>query len=189
MSSLFAPLASVLTRFRARHWCATGALALLVGCGSAEYNFTTRIADGQRLTFRLINGRVEQARAEGIEVLPPQVVPDPKQKKLRFLFGFDSKGLPPITHVRVEDVADDRAVLLVDDASPALEKGRWARPSEWFAGDAPELLWLTYLDDSFRVYRITVTLHDGRTVVLHQGMSFGAFGKGMLRQVVGQPAH
>lgn len=163
---------------------AGGAIALLAACQTSDYTYTTRLADGQRLTFQMTEGRVEPGRAEGMETLIPRYEPDAKEHRLQIGFAFAVKGTPPIKHVRVEDMSEDKPILLVDDAAPQVKSGIWIGRTERYTADAPELHWITYLDDSFKVYRFTVTLEDGRTVVLHQGFMVARFMKAALRQVL-----
>jgi hypothetical protein len=163
-----------------------GSLAvLLAGCATSEYTYTTRLADGQRMTFQMVKGRVEPGRSDGFETLIPRFDPDPKAKRLQMGFAFSADGAPPFKHVRVEDMSEEKPILLVDDAAPHLKSGVWIGRSPSFAADAPEVHWVTYLDDSFKVYRFTITLNDGRTIVLHQGFMVAGFMKAMLRQVLG----
>lgn len=169
---------------------AAGAIVLLLcglaGCASSEYRYTTKIATGERLTFRLVNGRVDPAVAEGLEAKPPVMAPDVKQKKVRYVFGLAVKPSESLQRVRVDDVSDDRAVPLVDDTDPQIKNGLWTGHSAWFGADEPEVLWVNYLGESFRVYRITVTKADGREFVLHEGSVTPAFAKGMMRHVFGK---
>jgi hypothetical protein len=164
---------------------AGGLAALLAGCATGEYTYTTRLADGQRMTFEMVKGRVTPGRSDGFETLIPRFEPDGKQKRLQFAFAFSAEGAPAFKHVRVEDMSEAKAVVLVEDAAPRLTSGVWIGHSAWYPADAPELHWITYLDDSFKVYRFTITLNDGRTIVLHQGFMVAGFMKAMLRQMLG----
>ncbi len=162
------------------------ALALLAGCASTELSYSTRIAGGERLSFQFIDGRVMPAHADGLEVLPPQIGPDIPGKRVRYVFGIDvKKDASAMKSVRIDDVSDQSPVLLVEDSAPAPRNGRWVGFSAFYDANAPETHWISYLDDSFRVYRLTVTRADGRTTVLYEGHMFPAFAKAMMRHMLG----
>jgi hypothetical protein len=159
----------------------------LAGCAT-EVNYTTGTSDGQRLTFRMINGQIQHASEAGIQTDTPRLDPNPKEKTMVYLVRFiDHKDGPPPRSVKVEDVsAEEPPVLLVEDTHPQLIHGEWRGASRPFTFEEPAMKWLTYLDQSFRVYRFTIVLADGRTIVLHEGLMVPGFGKAMIRKLLGQ---
>lgn len=158
----------------------------MAGCATSEYKYTTTISTGERLSFRLMNGRVEDAVADGIEARTPVVLPNPEQKKVKFVFGVAAKPGDSLRRVVVEDVTDETPVLLVEDEKPELKDQIWSGGTDWLDLDDTAAHWISYLGESFRVYRITVTKSNGQSVVLHEGSVTPAFAKGFLRRMMGK---
>ncbi|ACB75037.1 hypothetical protein [Opitutus terrae] len=166
--------------------CAALLLGLVLsGCATSEYKYTTKISSGERLSFRLVNGRVDDAVADGFEARAPVILPGEKEKKLQFAFGVVAKNKPP-RRVQVEDVSEEQPMLLVDDTDPQLKGQLWTGQSAWFDLEDPQAHWISYLGETFRVYRITITTADGATVVLHEGSVTPAFMKAMMRKFFGK---
>ncbi|HWA87995.1 MAG TPA: hypothetical protein VG710_17335 [Opitutus sp.] len=168
-------------------WLAVvGPALVLAGCAT-EFKYNATTSDGRHLTFRMINGVPDHGEAAGIRTDTPKLDPNPKDKTLVYLLRFIvEKGQPAPRHVKVEDVSDETSFLLVEDSHPKLTNNEWRGVSRTYKTDEPEMRWLSYLDQSFRIYRFTVTLADGRTVVLHEGVMVPSFGKAMLRHVLGE---
>jgi hypothetical protein len=156
------------------------------GCATSEYRYSKVVAGGERLTFRMVKGRMDDMKVDEFEGRSPVVLPDKGQKKISYAFGIHVDSPTPPKHVRVEDVSDEQPILLLEDASPQLNKQYWRAQSAWYGVDAPEINWVTFLGESVRVYRFTITAADGRTVVLHQGMVVPAFQKVMMRHLLGK---
>ncbi|HVU25114.1 MAG TPA: hypothetical protein VHE13_13385 [Opitutus sp.] len=162
-----------------------GVLALVLAGCATEIKYTTTTSDGRRLTFRMINGVPEHPSEAGLRTDTPKLDPNPKDKTLIYLLRFFVAKGESLGSVKVEDVSDETPFVLVEDAHPEIKNGEWRGVSRAYKLEDPEMRWVGYLDQSFRVYRFTVTLGDGRTVVLHEGVMIPGFGKAMLRRVLG----
>ena len=160
-------------------------LAFVAGCATSEYNYTTTIADGQRLTFLVRNGSVERAEAGGIRTIAPRILPVKGQQQLQFFFAFEMSKPGAVRSVKVEDYSADSPILMVNDEKPEIVNNRWAKESAPVDAASRALDWVTYLDNSFRVYRYTVTFTDGHVVTVNQGCSIPAFAKAFLRHMLG----
>lgn len=156
------------------------------GCATSEYRYSKVVSGGERLTFRMVKGRMDDMKVDEFEGRSPIILPDKDQKKISYAFGIHVASSTPPKHVRVEDVSDEQPILLLDDANPQLVKAYWRGQSAWYGVDAPEINWVTFLGESVRVYRFTITAADGRTVVLHQAMVVPAFQKAMMRALLGK---
>jgi hypothetical protein len=165
---------------------AAGAIALALGGCATEMKYSTTTSDGQRVTFHFVNGMPAHASEAGIQTDTPKLEPNPKIKKFLYLLRFFYHGNQPPRSVKVEDVSDDTTVLLAEDTKPEIRNNEWRGVSRELTLDDPGMKWLNYVDASFRVYRFTIVLADGRTVVLHEGIMVPAYGKSMLRQMFGE---
>lgn len=156
------------------------------GCATSEYRYSKVVAGGERLTFRMVKGRMDDMKVDEFEGRSPIILPDKDQKKISYAFGLHVASSTPPRQVRVEDVSDEQPILLLEDTNPQLGKTFWRGESPWYGVDAPEINWVTFLGESVRVYRFTIIAADGRTVVLHQAMVVPAFQKAMMRHLLGK---
>jgi len=164
------------------------AAAALSGCASGEYSYVKTTAYGERLTFPLERGQPQWASKDGITIWAAGLLPtgDPEKKEVFFGFGFtDESGVAPIK-VRIEDVSDDKPIVVFEDDAPTLGEGNtWrSEPKMLKAGD-PKIAWTSYVGDTFRVYRFVITKPGGREVVLHQAISVPAWMKASMRKALG----
>lgn len=162
------------------------------GCASGgAYEYVKIISTGEKLRLPLEKGGPAPAKQGTISVLYAGFIPgpDPANKGLLYRFVLEEKNGVAFRSVRVDDVSDESAVLLVEDDQPKLDptKQQWVGTSRVFKGDEPSLVWLTYVDDSMRVYRFTIVTGDGRTVVMYQGQMAPGWLKPRLRPLIGMP--
>lgn len=164
------------------------AIAVLTGCTAGEYTYMKTTAYGQRLSFPLERGQPKWASEGGITVWAAGLLPagDAEKKEVFYAFGFvDESGVAP-TKVRIEDVSDEKPVLVVEDNEPELDEAkRWRNNPRMLKAGAPEIHWTTYVGDTFRVYRFEITKADGRKIVLHQAISVPAWMKASMRKALG----
>ncbi len=163
-------------------------LAMLAGCGSGAYTYVKTTSYGERLSFPLEKGQPKWESKDGIAIWSAALLPagDPAKKEVFYGFAFtDESGVAP-TKVRIEDVSDEKPIVVLEDNEPKLDaQNRWrSEPRMLKAGD-PEIAWASYLGDTFRVFRFVVTKADGREIVLHQAMSVPAWMKASMRKALG----
>jgi len=159
----------------------------LAGC-STEITYTTKTSDGQKVTFTLINGIANHGSAEGLESSVPKLDPLPDRNEHKVVYHaavMDQSGAG-IRSIKVEDVSDEKACVLIEDDHPVLkDKKFWFGASPAYTIDDEQTKWLTYIDQSFKVYRYTITRPDGHTIVLHEGIMIPAYIKTMIRSSLG----
>jgi hypothetical protein len=170
-------------------WLAVAALlAALAGCATGEYTYVKTTAYGERLNFPLEKGQPQWASKGGITIWAAALLPSAEREKQEvfFAFGFtDESGVAP-TKVRIEDVSDEKPLVVHEDNEPKLdETNRWRSTPRMLKAGAPEIAWTSYVGDTFRVYRFVITKADGREVVLHQAMSVPAWMKASMRKTLG----
>ena len=167
---------------------ATAAVAMLAGCASGEYTYMKTTAYGERLSFPLERGQPKWASKDGISIWAAGLLPsgDTEKQEVFYAFGFaDESGVAP-TKVRIEDVSDEKPILVLEDNEPKLDEAkRWRNVPRMLKAGAPEIHWTTYVGDTFRVFRFEITKPDGRKVVLHQAISVPAWMKASMRKALG----
>ena len=174
-----------ISRFCVIGWCALFAIA--GGCATGDYAFVTTIASGQRIQIPLKNGSPERAKKGNVTIMHAGLVPSgtPETKALNYLFGLEDRSPKPPTEVRVEDVTEDHAVLMVEDKNPTLKQNFWSATSKLYSGSDPEMEWISHLDNSMRVFRFTITSADGTKTVLDQGWMVPGWAKVPMRTALG----
>lgn len=156
-------------------------MALLIagfaGCAAQAPAVKLRIAGGEKIMVDLGRGGVIEGESKEVKVGVAGFMTNTQAKKGFYVFGLELKTMPALISMKVEDVTDDNVVLLVDDRSPKLAGRiwRWATPLQ--SPDEKTLRWIQEIDDSFRVYRFTIALSDGRQLVLHHAAFYPAFAK------------
>jgi hypothetical protein len=164
-----------------------GVLWVLAGCASKEFSYVTTVAGGEQLKFTFANGGPVHAKAEGFEILDAAIQPEYDAKKVFYGFRFsDAANGKSLQSLKVEDVSEAVPVLLLEETQPKVVNRIWAARSGLFAADDPSLKWVTYVSDSVRVYRFTLTLTDGRKLVLHQPSMVPGWIKMSIRGMFGE---
>jgi len=158
-----------------------------IGCVSKEFTYTATVAGGEELKFAVTNGGPAHARADGFEVLDAGLLPDFPAKSVYYNFRLsDAADGKSLRAIRVEDVTDATAEQVFEDLQPKLVKRVWTGKSGALSADDPSLKWISYVSDSTRIYRFTLTLADGRKVVLHQLAMTPSWIKTKIREMFGQ---
>ena len=167
---------------------AAGLVAALAGCATGEYSYVKTTSYGERLTFPLERGQPQWTSKDGITIWSASLLPSGNAEKKEVFFGFgftDESGVAPVK-VRIEDVSDEKPVVVFEDDEPKLDNNNgWrSEPKMLKAGD-PKIVWTSYVGDTFRVYRFVITKPGGREVVLHQATSVPAWMKASMRKALG----
>jgi len=157
----------------------------LTGCASQGPIVKLRISGGEKIMAEFPKGSVKEEENDAMKVAAAYFVVQPQFKKGSHCVAVEfGKNITPRS-VKVEEVTENKAQLLIDDKSPKLTAQIWRCVCAPLGPDDPTLQWLNDLDDTFRVYRITVVLTDGRQIVQHHAMAYSAFRKAQLRKEFG----
>jgi len=144
------------------------------------------IAGGEKIHVPIGRGGAAMTNEDGVQINAAVFTMNP-EKKFVYLFEFTVAGNRALRHVRVEDVSDESALLLIDQPAPTLSAtGLWHGESSPLGTSDPRLKWLATLPNSLRVTRFTLTFADGKTQVLHQGTLYPAGIKAAARQTMGE---
>jgi hypothetical protein len=163
-----------------------GALLFMAGCATKEYTYNTVVSGGEQLHFSIVGGRPAPATADGIKILEAGLRPDAQLKKVLYGFHFSDTGGHSLQSVRVEDVSETEAVLLLEDLQPKMVDHQWNGTTRLFEADDPALKWVFYVNDSVRVYRFSITFADGRKLILNQAAMVPGWVKMTIRHMFGE---
>jgi hypothetical protein len=120
-----------------------------------------------------------------VKVVVVELRSNPTEKKALYSVGLEFKTSAKPRSVKIEDVSDASASLMVDDQSPKLKGKLWVWASAPRTADAPELHWIHDIDESFRVYRVSVTLDNDRQVSFYHVMFYPPMIKWAIRKGLG----
>jgi hypothetical protein len=160
----------------------------LAGCAvpmTSSNTYLVPIANGETMEMSIKNGGLALSEADGVHILQVALNPTADKKHIIYTFELSVKsGMVP-THITVEDITENPERIAADDAAPKLVAGHWKLNTGELDPKDPMFEWLIQLDDSIRVYRFTVTLADGKQVVLKQPQMFPVFMKQLIRAMLG----
>jgi hypothetical protein len=143
------------------------------------------ITGGKKIAVPLGPRGVEFSSEDGVQIEFAGATLSP-EKKFIYTFQFSDKKKRALRRVRVEDVSDEIASVMVDDNQPALDQGRWHGTSRPFEKGEPTVAWMVTVTNTLRVFRFTVTFADGREVGISQGAMFPAGLKAGIRAAWGE---
>jgi hypothetical protein len=87
--------------------------------------------------------------------------------------------------VKIEDVTDDKATLILEDRAPLIEERRWSRQSDLIPAKTQSIPWLFELGRTVRIFRIAVKETNGKTSILYQPVLFTSKAKKDFRVLMG----
>lgn len=158
----------------------------LAGCATGDISMLVPIAGGTKVQVPFSHGAPVPTEADGVRIESTRAVLDPTKKSLVYTFEFSDAQKRAVRSVKVEDVSDDAISVLVDDASPEIDKGRWLRVSRSLGPDDECLTWIFNLENTVRIFRFTIVFTDGRTAVLNQGAMYPNPLKAAIRHMFGK---
>lgn len=168
--------------------CLVTVALIFAGCASQLSAVRLRVAGGQRIIVDMQRGGLVEGEKREVKVRMGGFMLNSEGKNGIYLFTleFNAGDIPRL--VKIEDVSDDKARILIEDQAPKLLKQIWAWKSEPQSPTAESLQWIHEIDDSFRVFRFTVELVDGRKFVQHQVSYYPAFVKARICKGLGLDA-
>jgi hypothetical protein len=163
--------------------------AILAGCDTpftvSNTTILVPIAGGEKVEVTFGRAGPVLVDKDGVRMEGAILDLSPDKKHVIYAFKFLVKNGVAPKRVTVTDLTDDPAELLIDDRDPHLQDRRWLAPRIPRDGHEPALAWLHTVDDSMRIYRLTVTLADGTVAVLDQPVSYPGFLKAAILKTIG----
>jgi hypothetical protein len=157
----------------------------LTGCVSEGPTVKIPIAGGERLLVDLSRHGVVGEEDKDVKVIMAELRPNAKEKKALYSMVLEFKTSPRPRSVKIEDVSENPSSVMIDDANPKVNGKLWFWASAPKTADAPELQWIKEIDESFRVYRISVALDNGRQVSFYHVVFYTPMLKWMIRKGLG----
>lgn len=162
-------------------------LVLLLGaCATTETVRRIPIAGGKVIDVAIGPQGPRPGQADGFTVVLAALMPSPEPGTNLYRFGFTAPPGAALHRVRVEDVSDERVILLLDDAAPALRDHQWSGATAPLAAADPRLAWLYHVVPSLRVFRFTLTGESGHVTELYQLAAYPPFIKEAIRRQRGE---
>jgi hypothetical protein len=162
------------------------AILLLAGCAGGDIGMICPISGGQTVTVILTSQGPVPAENDDFKVLMANMFPNVEKKQLIYTFGLLAKKGKAPRHVSIEDVSEEKAELLLEEAEPKLDdKQTWRRDAAPKTGDDPRLAWLYHEGNSTRIFRFTIVTEDGRRLVMHQATVYPVYVKIGARKILG----
>lgn len=156
------------------------------GCATGDISMVAPVVGGEKVRVPLGRDGVALTNEDGVQIHAVTFNSNP-EKKLLFFFSFTDSRKRPLRSVRVADVSDEVAAVMVDSAQPTLsDKGEWHGQTEPLELSDRRLTWFATIPNTLRVFRFTLTFADGKTLVLHQGTLYPAAIKSAVRQSLGE---
>jgi hypothetical protein len=158
----------------------------LTSCASSPSRLSVPIAGGQ--TVRLERQGTGFKHAENGRIIISeaslQAVNLDGKNYLRWNFAITPKQTTTLSLIRIEDVSDSTALIMVNDVAPQLEAGHWTETGGLMDVSGPSVRWLYQPNESVRVFRITISEMDGQSEVLYQGVKYTPASKEAIRALI-----
>jgi len=157
----------------------------LSGCVSQGPSVRLLTSGGEKITVDLSRKGAVGPENKDVEVIAATFLANSQMKKGIYAFALLLKSDAVLRSVKVEDVTEAKARLMVEVSSPKVEGRKWTWSSPPAAPDEIDLAWLQNIDESFRVYRFTIGLADGRQIIMHHAGYYPSYVKAHLRVNLG----
>lgn len=152
-------------------------LLALLGCASPGPSARVTLSDGRKLIINVRDGRVVGEENKQVIVQTARYMYNIQKKEGRYIFGlvFSNGSVPD--SIKIEDISGSKAVVMVQDQKPVLKERVWQAAGPVIGLDDPSMEWMHVIDDSFRIYRLTVVFQGGAEVVFHHAALYPGFAK------------
>jgi hypothetical protein len=150
------------------------ALALLLGgCSTTEVIMLTPLAGGEMFKVRMGPAGPVLAEDERASVEFTSFTINKEARQVNYLFKFRLKKPAPMKSVKVEDLSDEVAQTVLEDAAPKTDASlSWQGAMPPINSGDSRLTWLFHEGNSIRVHRITIEYVDGNRSVLMQPSTY-----------------
>lgn len=164
-------------------------LLALTACVAPAPQARIKITGGEKVVVNLRDGTVEGSESKLVKVGIARLMMNVQNKNGIYDFGliFSAGAVP--TDIKIEDVTDEKSVVLMQDDKPVLDpQHRWRKTSDPVDVEIESMKWLHDIDDSFRVYRFVITFQDGQKLTLHHAAIYLAYFKIGFMEAMKPPA-
>jgi hypothetical protein len=161
-------------------------VAWLTGCASSSSRLSVPIAGGQSVHLERQGTGFKNAENDRVIMTEAslQAVNLDGKNYLRWNFAITPKQTTTLNMIRIEDVSDSAALIMVNDVAPRLDAGKWTETAGLMDVSGPSVRWLFQPKESVRVFRITISEIDGQSEVLYQGVQYTPASKEAIRAMI-----
>ena len=161
--------------------------ALFAGCATGDYAYVMTISSGERIHIPLEKGSPAMASSGDVTIAHAALIPtgDKDRKEVRYLFALIYKANKPVKSIHIEDVSEEKSIVMLDDQAPEITNHKWSATSKPFTGEDAAVGWIAHLDNTMRVFQFTITATDGTKTVLNQGWMVPGWAKVPMRFALG----
>jgi hypothetical protein len=161
-------------------------VAWWTGCASSPSRMSVPIAGGQTVHLERQGTGFKPAENDRMIMTEAslQAVNLDGKNYLRWNFVITPKRTTTLSMIRIEDVSDSAALIMVNDIAPQLDAGKWTETAGLMDVSGPSVRWLFQANESVRVFRITINEMDGQSEVLYQGVLYTPVSKEAIRAVI-----
>jgi hypothetical protein len=147
-------------------------LLALGGCVVPDEMRTVPISEGRVVDIPMGPQGPRNGRGNGYEVLHVWFSPGVPDREIIYQFAVSVPPAVTLQSVKVEDISDEHAYLLIDDQHPWVTDGHWMIDTLPIKAEDPRLGWVYHITPSLRVYRFTIIDSANRRTVLYQVATF-----------------
>ena len=160
---------------------------LLSGCAHQPMTETIAVSGGQNIRFTRVGAGFVKAENERFVLDEAGLTTYRTEGKnfVRWQFAIMPKEETALRLVRIEDVTNDRPVLILEDRAPQIDERRWSRQSDLIRANTRSIPWLFEFGRTTRVFRIKVRETNGKTSILYQAVLFTPKAKKDFRVLMG----
>ena len=159
--------------------------------GQRVFNLPYIVDGGNEIFVRYTQGgplpaESPEIKINGADAMASVKQEHPEESELRwgFIFTLKDKSLK-VSSVQVDIVNSPESLLrLVDDAQPTIKNDQWLAKSKATPMTKEFIPWFYRSGDSRFMFKFTITLTTGKTIVLYQPSLFSEYAKNVFQQMM-----
>ena len=156
-------------------------LVLCAGCQTGDVLMKVPISGGGEIVVPVTGGGPKPGHAAGYTVDVASLEPGTQTREAYYKFGLVCAQAPALRRIRIEDISDEKPVVLIDDRNPKFKDRHWAENTAMISADDPRFRWVYQITMSMRVYKFTLTLSNGSHVSFNHVTIYPPFVKSIIR--------
>ncbi|KAB2647226.1 MAG: hypothetical protein WCO38_01305 [Verrucomicrobiota bacterium] len=161
---------------------------LSAGCTTGTFSVNVPIAGGKMRQIQLGSKGPVHAEDEYIAIEKAFIQIQGATKVGNFNWAFKVKGPVKPISVKIEDMSDDEPMVMLSQSPIEIAGNTWEAKGIDITQTYEGIKWIYEIENSLRVYRFTITLSNGTTSELYEGVSYPTQIKEYLKTQMGLPA-
>ncbi len=161
-------------------------LLVFSGCTMPDELRPVPISGGRVVDIPIGPNGPRPGRGNGYEVLHAWMSPGTQDREVIYQFALSVPPATNIQSIKVEDISDEQAYLLVEDLHPWQTDRQWTINTLPIKAEDPRLAFVYNITPSLRVYRFTIIDGTNRRTVLYQTANYSNIFKFAIRHKWGE---